>query len=82
MSDDAREQVLAVLRSKKTRAEQVDELLALIRPEPDVIDYVVVNGPSRPVLREVEAYGLVIELDAADLAVTVEFPAGAGLPDE
>lgn len=82
MSDDVREQVLAVLRSKKTRAQQVDDLLALVRPAPEQLDYVLVSGPSRPVLREVEAYGLVIELDAADLAVTVEFPTGATAPDE
>jgi hypothetical protein len=80
--DDVREQVLAVLRSKKSRAEQADDLVALLRPEPELIDYVCVVGPSRPVLREVEAYGLVIELDPADLAVTVQFLTGAVLPDE
>jgi hypothetical protein len=79
--DELREQVLAVLRGKTKRAEQADALLALLRPEPELIDYVVIPG-TRPVLREIEAYGLVIELDAADLAVTVEFPAGAVLPDE
>jgi hypothetical protein len=82
MSDDVREQVLAVLRSKQTRDRQVDALLALVRPAPELLDYVHVSDASRAALCEIEAYGLVIGLDAADRAVTVEFPAGATVPDE
>ena len=80
MSDDRRAQILAVLRAKKPISERA-AMLEQIFDEDGTLTRVEVCGPGRHVLREIEAYGLVIGLDAADLAVTIEFPTGAYAPD-
>ena len=79
MSDGLRAQILTVLRGKKKRSEMVDALLDIATKD-GTLNRVNVYGPGRHVLREIEAYGLVIGLDAADLAVTIEFPTGAHAP--
>lgn len=73
MSADLEQDIQAILRSEQPRAEQVTALAELLTV--GAIGEVTLPT-TRVEVERVEAYGLVLGLDAAGNAVRVEFPNG------
>lgn len=75
MTDDLRESIAAVLADRSLRGEaRIDALAALLDDDPL---FEVWPRKTKVEVREIEAYGLKLGLDANDEACRVEFPWGA-----
>lgn len=77
MSEDLYESIAAVLSDRSLRGEsRIDALAALLDDGPV---YEVWPRKTKVEVREIEAYGLKLGLDANDEACRVEFPWGADI---
>ncbi|WP_067502245.1 hypothetical protein [Actinoplanes sp. TFC3] len=75
-ADELRSELAEIL--PKSQHRKIDAIVALIEPEPWSIQAVDV-AMSYVGIETVEAYGLVIKLDANGDAASVEFPYGADI---
>lgn len=71
-TDQTREALAKLLASKQSRPDKIKELIGMLNEAAgDDMTKVEVSG-ARVAVRTVSEYGLTIELDAADNAVSVE----------
>ncbi|GAA2579641.1 hypothetical protein GCM10010435_66090 [Winogradskya consettensis] len=75
-ADELRSELAEIL--PKSQHKKIDTIVAVIEPEPWSI-YAVDVAMSHVGIETVEAYGLVIKLDATGDAASVEFPYGADI---